>query len=52
MDVGLFGGKNVDLITTCLKELFLLWIKGGVRRGIRLTWIESRELKFDEITAR
>jgi len=52
MDVGLFRGKNVDLTTTCLKELFLSWIKGDVKSGIRRTWIESRELKFDELTAR
>ena len=49
MDVRLFRGKNVDFTTTCLKGLSR--IKGDVRSGIRRTWIESRELKFDKLIA-
>ena len=52
MDVKLFRGKNVDLTTTCLKELSFVMDKGGVRSGIRCKWIESRELKFDKLIAR
>jgi hypothetical protein len=52
MDVRLFRGKNVFLTTTCLKELYLSWMKEGVRSGIRRTCIESRDLKLDKITAR
>jgi hypothetical protein len=52
MHVRLFRGKNVDLTTTCLKELSFFMDKGGVRSGIRHKWTESRELKFDKLITR